>query len=78
MLNNETCPHCDEDVKRDIGSNRCSLLHDVLNDISVSKMLMVSVMYFNDNSDKVVSTYLGLIQIETSDGEAFFRHLGYF
>ena len=50
-----------EDLKRDIGGNRYSLLLDESNDISILAMPRVSVIYYSNNCGKVVSIYLDLI-----------------
>ena len=43
-----------EDLKRDIGLNKYSLFHDETNDISIYKILRVSMIYYSDNCGKVV------------------------
>ena len=51
----------------DVGSNKISLSLDENNDISIIKLLGVSVMYFSHASNKVESTSLGLAQSEKCD-----------
>ena len=53
-----------KELTDDIGSNKLSLLLDESNDISIIKLLGVSIMYFSDASNKVEFTYLGLAQLE--------------
>ena len=64
------CPHFEENLKCNIGSNTYSLLLDESNDVSVTQMLGVSVIYYSDKSGQVVSTYLGLVQLEQCNAES--------
>ena len=49
-----------------IGSNKLSLLFDESNDISIIKLLGVSIIYLSHASNKVEFTYLGFAQLEKS------------
>ena len=53
----------------DIGKNKFNLLIDESSDISVLKLLCISIIYYSDIHKKVVSTYLGLVEIEECDAE---------
>ena len=70
-------PHFDG-LKRDIGGNKYSLLPGELKYISILDMLRVSVIYYSNNCGKVVSTYLGPMQIEMCDAECIVSALGAF
>ena len=70
-VKNILCPHFEENLKCDIGSNKYSLLLDESNDVSVTKMLNVLVIYCSDSTGQVVLTYLGLVQLEQCDAESF-------
>ena len=70
IIKNVLCPHFEEDLRCDVGSNKFSLLLDESNDISVIKMLGVTIIYFSDKTGRVVSTYLGLVHLEKCDAES--------
>ena len=63
------CSQFEADLLNDIGKNKFSLLIDESNDISVLKLLGISIIYYSDIHKKVVSTYLGLVEIEECDAE---------
>ena len=42
---------------------------DESNDISVLKLLGISIIYYSNILKKIVSTYLGLVEIEECDAE---------
>ena len=48
-----------KELTDNIGSNKFSLLLDECNDISVMKLLGVSIIYFSHASNKLESTYVG-------------------
>ena len=62
-----SCHHFEKELTDDIGSNKCSLSLDDSIDISIIKLLGVSMIYFRHASNKVESTYLGLAQLEKCD-----------
>lgn len=51
----------------DVGDQRFSLLLDESTDVSVSKYLGVVIRYFRDNKQTIVSTFLGLVELEGGD-----------
>ena len=59
-----------KELTDNIGSNTLSLLLDDCNDISIIKLLCVSVMYFIHSSNKVESTSLGLAQLDKCDASS--------
>ena len=63
------CSHFEGDLLNDIGKHKFSLLIDESNNISVLKLLGLSIIYYSDIHKKVVSTYLGLVEIEECDAE---------
>ena len=69
VIKNTLCSHFEADLLNDIGKNKFSLLMDESNDISVLKLLGISIIYYSDIHKKVVSTYLGLLEIEECDAE---------
>lgn len=65
---NVLAPHFVESLQQDIGEARYSIIIDESTDISVMKLLGVVVRYFSKQLQKIVCTYLGLIELE--DGTA--------
>lgn len=65
---NILAPHFVESLQQDIGGARYSILIDESTDISVVKLLGVVVRYFSKQLQKIVCTYLGLVELE--DGTA--------
>lgn len=70
IIRNVLCSHFENKLKTDIGNNKYSLLLDESNDISIVKVLGVSVIYYSNSTNKVVSTYLGLAQLEKCNAES--------
>lgn len=60
--------HFTQEIVSDLGDQEYSLLIDESTDISVSKILGVSIRYFSRSLKNIISTFLGLVQIE--DGTA--------
>ena len=69
VIKNTLCSQFEADVLNDIGQNKFSLLINISKDISVLKLLGISIIYCSDIYKKVVSTYLGLVEIEECDAE---------
>ena len=72
---NELCPHFDNELTNDAGSNKLSLLSDETNGISAMKLIGVSVMYLNHASNKVVANYLELTLLDKCDASSIVTHL---
>ena len=66
VIENVLCPHVEE-LTDDIDSNKCSLIIDERNDISIMRSPGISVMYISQASNKVESTYLGRAQLVKCD-----------
>ena len=64
------CPHFEEKLKCDISGIKYSLLLDEPNNISVTKLLGILVIYYSTNIGHVVSTYLGLVQLDQCNAES--------
>ena len=75
IIKNVLCPHFEEELTNDIGNNKFSLLLDESNDISVKKLLGISVIYYSHSSHKVESTYLGIVQLEKRDALSIIKAL---
>lgn len=68
IIKNVLAPHFNEEIVSDLRDQEYSLLLDESTDISVSKMLGVSIRYFSRSLKTIISTFLGLVEIE--DGTA--------
>ena len=75
IIKNVLCPHFEEELTNDIGKNKFSLLLDESNDISVKKLLGISIIYYSHSSRKIESTYLGIVQLEKCDGLSLIKAL---
>lgn len=62
-------PHFLDSLKDDIGDAKYSLLIDESTDIAVIKLLGVTIRYYSKTLQKIVSTYLGLVEIESGTAE---------
>ncbi|CAG5047081.1 unnamed protein product [Parnassius apollo] len=68
IIKNVLAPHFIQEIVTDLGDQEYSLLIDESTDILVLKMLGVSIRYFSRSLKKIISTFLGLVEIE--DGTA--------
>ncbi|KAJ8914027.1 hypothetical protein NQ315_012051 [Exocentrus adspersus] len=69
IINNVTGTYFMQELKNDIESSPYSILIDESTDISVTKYLGVSIIYFSKPLSKIVTTCLGLWELETADAE---------
>lgn len=69
IIKNTLCRYFQTDLQEDIGENNFSILIDESNDITVHKLLGMSIIYYSNSERKVVSTYLGLIELESCNAE---------
>ncbi|KAL7742914.1 hypothetical protein ACLKA6_002064 [Drosophila palustris] len=60
-------PHFDEELRKDIGDSKFSLLIDESTDISINKVLGVAIVFYSNQRLDITSTLLSLIQIESGD-----------
>ncbi|XP_068205152.1 uncharacterized protein [Palaemon carinicauda] len=65
MLVNVLGPHFNQCLREDIGDAKYSLIIDESTDISVVKLLGVVIRYFSQKLQKIISTHLGLVEIES-------------
>ena len=72
---NILCDHFKKDLRDDVGAGKFSLLLDESNDIAGSKLLGVSIIYHSTQQSKVISTYLGLVELDQCDAEAIVNAL---
>ena len=69
------CDYFEKDLRDDVGAGKLSLLLDESNDIAASKLLGVSIIYQSTQQSKVISTYLGLVELDQYDGAAIVNAL---
>ncbi len=60
-------PHFKDELKREIEDTPFSLLIDESTDISVSKQLGVSIKYYSKSQNRIISTFLSVIEVNQSD-----------
>nr|XP_023650930.1 uncharacterized protein LOC111835164 [Paramormyrops kingsleyae] len=70
LINHAIAPCMFKDLQRDIGGAEYSLVIDESTDISSVKQLCVVIRYFSMTLNKIVSTFLGLINLEGETAEA--------
>ncbi|XP_015377124.1 PREDICTED: uncharacterized protein LOC107171397 [Diuraphis noxia] len=70
IIINILSPHFETSLRTSIGNQPYSILVDESTDISVTKYLGITIMYFNKDLGQLTSTYLALIEMESCDAEA--------
>ncbi|XP_031724785.1 zinc finger protein 862-like [Anarrhichthys ocellatus] len=70
MIRGVLAPYFLKRVTSDVGDEKFSLLLDKSTDVSVSKYLGVVIRYFSAIKRTVVSTFLGLVELEGSDAKS--------
>ena len=69
IIRNTLCEHFRTDLRQDIGDGRFSILIDESTDITVHKLLGISIIYYSMSKKKIVSTYLELTELTACDAE---------
>lgn len=69
IILNILAPYFEKILRKDIDDNKFSLLVDESTDISVNKLLGVAICYFSIDSKDIVSTYLGLVELNKCDAQ---------
>ncbi len=67
LVKNILAPFFQGDLLEDLKNAPFSLLVDEATDLSVKKLLGVSVIYYSKKMKKIVTTYLNLIELESAD-----------
>jgi hypothetical protein len=67
IIVNSLAPHFNDDLLNSIGSRHYSILIDESINISVIKLLGITILYFSKDISEVVSTYLVLVEMTTCD-----------
>jgi len=70
IISNVLGPHFAQCLKESIGDSFYSILIDESTDISVLKLLGITIMYFDKNFKQIISTYLSLVKMESCDAQA--------
>jgi hypothetical protein len=70
MINGVIAPYLLKKLVADVGDQRFRLLLDEFTDVSVSKYLGVVIRYFSDTKQTIVSTFLGLVELEGGDAKS--------
>jgi len=70
VICNILSPHFENNLKKSIADQPYSILIDESTDISVLKFLGITIMYFDREIGKIMSTYLSLVEMEACDADA--------
>ncbi|XP_022167837.1 uncharacterized protein LOC111031991, partial [Myzus persicae] len=70
IIINVFAPHFESSLMQSIGKNPYSILIDESTDISVTKFLGITVIYFDREMGKTISTYLSLVEITNCDAQS--------
>ena len=75
LIKQVLAPSMENDLRKDIGENCYSLIIDESTDITAHKQLCVIVRYFSRSLKRIVSSFLGLITLESGTAIAIFNAL---
>ena len=64
IIVNVLAPHFRKILREDVGDSHYSILIDESTDITVTKLLGVVMRYFSKSLERIVSTHLGLVNLE--------------
>ncbi|XP_062127141.1 uncharacterized protein LOC133839553 [Drosophila sulfurigaster albostrigata] len=67
LIKNVVSVHFNEDLGLDPGNEKFSLLIGESTDISITKLLGVAIIYYSAQCEKIQSTFLSLVSIESGD-----------
>ncbi|XP_052854739.1 uncharacterized protein LOC128263691 isoform X2 [Drosophila gunungcola] len=69
IINDVLGVHFEDDLRKDIGKSKFSLLLDESTDISVTKLLGIVIIYYSLNSQSMITTFLSLVPIQSGDAK---------
>lgn len=72
-INGVLAPYVLKKLVADVADQRFSLFLDESTDVSVSKYIGVVIRYFSDSKQTIVSTFLGLFELEGGDARSIAR-----
>ncbi|XP_077357277.1 uncharacterized protein LOC144004157 [Festucalex cinctus] len=75
IINGILAPYFLKRLTSDVGNEKFSLLLDESSDVVVSKYLGVAIQYFSTKKGTVVSTFLGMIELEAGDPRSITKAL---
>lgn len=75
IMKNVLASHFRQELLDDIGNQKFSILLDESTDVSVSKHLGLVIRYYSNTQEKIVSSFLELIPIETADAQGIVNGL---
>lgn len=70
VIKNVLRPHFVENMRQDIGDSMYSILIDESTDISVTKFLGITIIYYSDSSNAIISTFLKLAELAQCDAQS--------
>lgn len=74
---NVLAPQFMKELISDVGNEKYSLILDESTDISDTKLLGVVIRYYSSTMNKIVSTYLGLVELESGTANAMTQAIKY-
>lgn len=75
IMKNVLASYFRQELLDDIGNQKFSILLDESTDVSVSKHLGLVIRYYSNTQEKIVSSFLELIPIETADAQGIVNGL---
>uniref|UniRef100_A0ABD2WDM7 DUF4371 domain-containing protein n=1 Tax=Trichogramma kaykai TaxID=54128 RepID=A0ABD2WDM7_9HYME len=75
VINNVIAPNVLLDLISDIGKMPFSLIVDESTDVSVHKYMCICIKYFSVAKKKIVTNYLGIIQLDRADAQSLYDAL---
>ena len=72
LIRNVIYPECKIDLLQDIGQSSYSLIIDESTDVGDDKQLCVMIRYFSTTLQEIVSTFLGIMVLQSGNAEAIF------
>ncbi|XP_025996408.2 uncharacterized protein LOC113005286 [Solenopsis invicta] len=70
IIKNVIGPYFIEKLREDIGSSSYSLIIDESTDISVQKYLGIVIIYYSENANKIIYTFLDLVPLISCDADS--------
>lgn len=73
IIKNVVYPFLCEELKEDLKNKKYSLIIDESTDIAVHKQLAIVIKYYSSKNQKIVTTFLKMIQLSSGDAQSIFN-----
>lgn len=70
IIKGDLCTHFKDELLSDIGNGPFSLLLDESNDVSVTKLLGIAIIYYSSKHGNIISTFLHLAELTECNAQA--------